>query len=66
MDKVHKSITTQYYTASSKPFRIYLKHLLIITNFSSDRKLLSLVLGHKREREGERERERERERGRGT
>jgi hypothetical protein len=24
MDKVHKPITTQYYTALSKPFRIYL------------------------------------------
>jgi hypothetical protein len=24
MDKVHKPITTQYYTPSSKPFRIYL------------------------------------------
>jgi hypothetical protein len=24
MDKVHKPVTTQYYTPSSKPFRIYL------------------------------------------
>jgi hypothetical protein len=27
MDKVHKTITTQYYTASSKPFRIYLNEV---------------------------------------
>jgi hypothetical protein len=28
MDKVHKPITTQYYTPSTKPFRIYLLEML--------------------------------------
>jgi hypothetical protein len=31
MEKVHKPITTQYYTPSSKPFRICLEYLRKIT-----------------------------------
>jgi hypothetical protein len=30
MDKVHKTITSQYYTPSSKPFRIYILYVFAI------------------------------------
>jgi hypothetical protein len=42
MDRVHKPITTQYYTPSSKPFRIYLS-IMCFTPLKINVNVLHLV-----------------------
>jgi hypothetical protein len=44
MDKVHKPVTTQYDTASSKPFTVYQKEKLDVTYVFDEERICILCL----------------------